>query len=348
MDISAFDFNLPAALIAQTPPEERGDCRLLVLDRSSGKYSDSRFVDLRNFLHPSDLLVLNNTKVYPARLIGSQGSGESPIECFLVKRLTSCSWLALMRPARKLGLGSIVNCERNGQSLKIRVIDHRPDGQFVVTLEPRGDCDIDTVIDEVGHVPLPPYIRRPDEERDIAQYQTVYAKYRGSIAAPTAGLHFSKGHLGELSNSGIEIREITLHVGYGTFQPVRVRSVEEHSVAAESFSITENVANALNAAIRSQRRIIAVGTTTTRALETAILRGQGALTAMTGMTELFISPGFEFRLIRGLITNFHVPRSSLLMLTCAFGGMDHVLRAYNHAIREGYRFYSYGDAMLIT
>lgn len=396
MDVGLFDFELPPAQIAQQPAPEREAARLLVLERASGRIAAHAAVrDLPRFLSPRDVLVLNNTKVFPARLLGRRDPSGGAVECLLVRRLDEDCWEALMHPGQKLHPGAKVVFGGGGHVLHAEVVAQHFYGRRTVRLWTEGGENVDTVVDAIGHVPLPPYIHRDDSEADRERYQTVYARERGSVAAPTAGLHLTPGLLDAMAARGIERAEVTLHVGYGTFQPVRAERVEDHHVHPEWFDIGGASARAINDALGEGRRVVAVGTTTTRALESAALesvasesagahareRGTGSAAAgdsdsvvraeswgagaaggagagagaprgrvQAGArdTELFIYPGFEFRVCGGLLTNFHLPRSSLLMLVCAFAGRDAVLSAYREAVSRGYRFYSYGDAMLIV
>ena len=370
MLVSDFDYILPEQLIAQEPSSHREDSRLLVVDRATGKLEDSVFTSLPDHLRAGDLLVLNNTRVFPARLIGRRlrvtHRGETVlggrVEIFLVSRVEPLVWEALVKPGRSLVPGARVEFARG--KLTAEVIKWRERGRRVVRFEATGDFD--EIIDRIGRTPLPPYIKRDEEDRlDAERYQTVFARERGAVAAPTAGLHFTPDLLARLRNRGVEIAEITLHVGYGTFQPVRVERVEDHRVESETYSIDDATATSINRALSERRRVIAVGTTTTRALESAALhvgsekerKSGGAeaqgnrlarVTPGTTTTDLFIYPGFKFRIINGLVTNFHLPCSSLLMLVSAFGERELILEVYKHAIENRYRFYSYGDAMLIV
>jgi S-adenosylmethionine:tRNA ribosyltransferase-isomerase len=354
MLVSDFNYELPERLIAQEPASRRDSSRLLVVDRAASTLTDSSFDRLPEHLEPGDLLVVNNTRVFPARLIGkrirSTSRGQEVlggrVEVFLVRRVEQMLWEALVKPGRSLLTGARV--EFQGGKLSAEVIEWRENGRRLVRFET--DDDFDTIIDRIGRTPLPPYIKRDQEDRmDAERYQTVFASNRGAIAAPTAGLHFTPELFERLRQRGVEKVEITLHVGYGTFQPVRAERVEDHQLEGESFSISAPAAEAINRAILQGRRVIAVGTTTTRALEgqRQTLATAARLNATTGTTDLFIFPGFSFRVIGGLLTNFHLPCSSLLMLVAAFGGYDLVMRAYRHAVQKEYRFYSYGDAMLL-
>lgn len=357
MLVSDFDFELPEQLIAQEPRAERDLSRLLVVDRASGAFNDTVFRRLPDYLNSGDVLVLNNTRVFPARLIGRRlrttARGDvilgGRVEVFLLRQIEPLVWEALVRPGVKMLPGAHIEFARG--RLTAEVVEWRELGRRIIRFE--ADADLNEIIDRIGRTPLPPYIKRDEEDRlDAERYQTVFARERGAVAAPTAGLHFSPGLLDSVRARGVEIVEITLHVGYGTFQPVRVERVEDHKVEAEYYTITDDAADAVNRALRERRRVVAVGTTATRALESAarnpVDTGAGLLRPVTrAATDLFIYPGFEFRVLGGLITNFHLPRSSLLMLVSAFARRELVLDAYRHAVREGYRFYSYGDAMLL-
>lgn len=348
MRLSDFDYNLPSDLIAQEPRESRDQSRLLSIDRRTGTRSHCRVSDLSALLTPGDLLVVNNTRVFPARLLGHRVPSGGAVECLLLSRLDDQHWDVLMHPGQKLKPGALVLFEGAAYRLYLEVLERRFHGRRTVRLTVDGDGDVDSVIDAIGHVPLPPYIRRSDEQRDRERYQTVFARVRGSIAAPTAGLHFTPALLEMLAARKIERAEITLHVGYGTFQPIRSDQIEQHQVAEERFEITAGAADRINAARAEGRRIVAVGTTSTRALESAVRVGNGRIESGTGLTDLYIYPGFDFRVVTALLTNFHLPRSSLLVLVCAFAGRKPVMAAYRDAVACRYRFYSYGDAMFIT
>jgi len=361
MLVSDFDYHLPAHLIAQEPALQRDASRLLVVDRASGQLHDSTFDRLPDFLTDGDALVMNNTQVFPARLIGRRvkagRQGEeiegARVEVFLVRQIEPFVWETLARPGRALPAGAKLVF---ADELKAEVIERLEAGRRIIRFDAGGDFD--EIIDKIGRTPLPPYIKRREEARlDRERYQTVFARERGAIAAPTAGLHFTPALLDRIRQRGIETIEITLHVGYGTFQPVRVERVEDHRVESERYTIIEEAARSINAALKEDRRIIAVGTTTTRALESACRQVTGDREQGTGdkilppvtcrETDLFIYPGFEFHTVSGLVTNFHLPRSSLVLLVAAFAGRELILRAYRHAVEREYRFYSYGDAMLI-
>ena len=348
MQVSDFDYALPSGQIAQAPPAERGAARLLVLDRAGGALSHGVVGDLPRFLRAGDLLVVNDTRVFPARLLGRRDPSGGAVECLLLGRLDADRWDALVHPGHKLRPGGRVVFEGPGARLHGEVLERKFYGRRVIRLWADGDEDVDRAIDTLGHVPLPPYIRRPDTSADRERYQTIFAHARGSVAAPTAGLHFTADLVAALDAAGVERTSITLHVGYGTFKPVRAEVVEAHQVDEERYAIAPAAAQAINRALAGGRRVVAVGTTTTRALETAARRGEGQVRPGADVTDLFIYPGFEFRAVGALLTNFHLPRSSLLMLVAAFAGRERVLAAYADAVARGYRFYSYGDAMLIV
>jgi S-adenosylmethionine:tRNA ribosyltransferase-isomerase len=346
MNVSDFDFELPEELIAQAPPERRGESRLLVLSRSSGAVEHTRFDRIADCFREGDLLVVNNTRVFPARLLGRRVPSGGAVECLLLTEGDVCQ--ALMHPGQKLKPGARVVFSRGGVEIHAEVLDRHFHGRRTVRLSTSDGSDLAAAIDAIGHIPLPPYIHRDDTTDDRDRYQTVYARARGSVAAPTAGLHFTPAILDSLARKGVERAEVTLHVGYGTFKPVRVERVEEHEVDPEMFTVDETATSALTRALRDGRRIIAVGTTTVRTLESLAVGDDGTVTPATGATRLFIYPGHQFRVASGMITNFHLPRSSLLMLVSALAGRDSVLAAYREAVEQRYRFYSYGDAMLIA
>ncbi len=353
---SDFDFDLPEELIAQRPPAERGQSRLLVLPRQAGAIEHTSFVRLGDHLRAGDLLVLNDTRVFPARLVGHRVPSGGAVECLLLRKLSTANsqlpvaeeWEALMHPGQKLKPGARVVFEAHGVRLHGEVLARHFHGRRTIRLWNEEQVPISEAIDRIGHIPLPPYISRHDDASDRERYQTVYAGQAGSVAAPTAGLHFTTSLLDELKSRGVEQASITLHVGYGTFKPVRVERVEAHEVDPETYTVSASTADALTSAIRDGRRIIAVGTTTTRALESLTLDAAGRVHPSAGNTTLFIHPGHHFRIVQGLVTNFHLPRSSLLMLVAAFTGRERILAAYREAVERGYRFYSYGDAMLIA
>jgi S-adenosylmethionine:tRNA ribosyltransferase-isomerase len=335
-----FDYDLPAASIAQEPAP-RGESRLLVLDRQ-GPERHSRVSDLPRLLHSDDLLVLNDTRVIPARLYG-RSAGGGRMEILLIERVAEREWDALVKPGRRARPGAMFAIGEIAEGLAAEVIDKREDGRhrlrFTEPIEPH--------LDRLGHIPLPPYIHRPDTAADRERYQTVFARQPGAVAAPTAGLHFTAELLEEIAAAGVEIARVTLHVGIGTFKPVSAERIEEHRMESERYEIVEETAAAIQRARAAGRRVVAVGTTVVRTLESAALAGDGEVRAGSSATKLFITPGFRFQVVDALLTNFHLPCSTLLMLVSAFAGRERVLAAYEEAIREGYRFYSYGDAMLV-
>lgn len=331
---------------------------MLRLTRNTGQYQDGKFADLYSLLRPSDLLVLNNSRVFPARLFGRRAglrsqplSPRNPasrdfltaeVEVLLTRRLGEWEWQALVRPGRKIGVGEKITF---GPELHAEITGRGTYGQRTLRFQPVPDFF--GLLEQIGHIPLPPYIARADRPEDRQRYQTVYAKNQGSVAAPTAGLHFTSEILAQIREKQIEIAEITLHVGLGTFQPVRVEKIEEHKMHTETFSVPEQAAEQINRALGEKRRVVAVGTTSVRTLEYAALQGSGRIMAGSGEADLFIYPGFEFRVIGALLTNFHLPKSTLLMLVSAFADREKILRAYKHAVQEKYRFFSYGDCMFI-
>ena len=343
MHLSELDFDLPAHLIASEPLEERDHSRLLRVDRISSEYADSFFYDLPDLLQPSDVLVVNNTKVFPARLLGRSETGAS-VEIFLVRENEDNNWTALAKPARRLPPGRSITF---GPGLSGSIVDRNDDGQVIISFE--SDRPIQEAIERYGRTPLPPYIKRDRDsgDTDRERYQTVYASQGGAIAAPTAGLHFTPQILDQIRQRGVEVVEVTLHVGYGTFEPVKVDDLTQHRVQPERYSLSEETAESLNRAKKEARRIIAVGTTTTRTLE-AVIGKFGEFEASSGLADLTILPGYRFAAIDGLLTNFHLPKSSLLALVSTFGGHELIMGAYRHAVASRYRFYSYGDCMLIT
>jgi S-adenosylmethionine:tRNA ribosyltransferase-isomerase len=348
--LADFSFDLPSELIAQEPTPARGHSRLLVLDRETGALDDRRFEELPALLRRGDLLVVNDTQVFAARLLGRRLPGGGAAECLLVRRIEATSprteiWEALVHPGQRLKEGSRLELGTPPHLIHAEVLGRHFHGRRRVRIWSDGPS-VEEAVDHAGHVPLPPYIKRSDAPRDRDRYQTVYARERGSIAAPTAGLHFTPEILAALDASGIERVGITLHVGYGTFQPIRVEQVEDHRMEPEHFEVLPAAAAAINRARAEGRRVIAVGTTTTRTLE-SVADLEGQVQAATGSTDLFIMPGHRFRVVSGLITNFHLPQSSLLLLVCALAGREHTLEAYRHAVEQRYRFYSYGDATLI-
>jgi S-adenosylmethionine:tRNA ribosyltransferase-isomerase len=350
--VSEFDFPLPPEQIAQAPPAERGTSRLLVLERATGRLTHARIADLPGWLRAGDLMVVNDTRVFPARLLGRREPSGGRVEVFLLERLGPDRFDALVHPGQKLKPGARVILEGEvpgGPVIHGEIEGRSSFGRRTIRLRlgTPPELDLDAAIDAIGHMPLPPYIARPDAGADRERYQTVYARERGSVAAPTAGLHFTPAILAAIEARGVERAAVTLHVGYGTFKPVRVDEVEAHVVDPERYTIAPDVAARIDAARAEGRRVVAVGTTTVRALESAG-RG-GPIAAGPGIADAFLHPGgAPIAHVDALLTNFHLPRSSLLMLVCAFAGREAVLRAYHEAVAAGYRFYSYGDAMLIV
>lgn len=357
MRLADFNYELPDDRIAQTP-RPRGTSRLLIVDRGAGSWREGTIVDLPQLLSRGDVVVANDTRVFPARLIGRRDPSGGAVECLLLERVSDDEWLALVHPGQKLKPGARMIFEdadrAPGVAIHAEVRDRMFFGRRRVALSVQTSHAsstspeaVDRAVDALGHVPLPPYIDRPDEPSDRERYQTVFANARGSIAAPTAGLHFDRALIDAVQAAGVLWTTLTLHVGYGTFKPVRTENVLNHRVDAERFDIPPATAAAVAAAHAAGRRVLAVGTTTTRALETAAVEA-GAVSAGAGVSELFIHPGHEFRVVNALLTNFHLPRSSLFMLVCAFAGRDLMRAAYRDAIARGFFFYSYGDAMLIV
>ena len=351
--VSDFDFDLPQELIAQQPPAERGMSRMLVLDRGSGAVRDTLFSEFPSMLQPGDLLVLNDSRVIPARLYARRTllrDHEKPtgrIEVMLTEPVGDGEWRALVRPGRKVAIGErLVFPAKNGSIvLEAEVMERGKFGERLLRFEPVDDFF--AILDRIGHMPLPPYIRRDDADADRERYQTVFSQEPGSVAAPTAGLHFTAQTLEALTALGVEVARVTLHVGLGTFAPLRVDRLEDVRLHRERYTLSPATADAVNRAVKEGRRIVAVGTTVVRTLEHCALQAAGELKPHSGITEIFISPGYEFRIVRALLTNFHLPQSSLLMLVSAFAGREQVLAAYRHAVEAKYRFFSYGDCMFI-
>ena len=353
--VSDFDYELPEELIAQQPPERRGQSRMLVMNRRTGELRDNHFSEFPSLLRPGDLLVLNDSRVITARLYARRTlrrEKEKPtgrIEVMLTEPARENQWHALVRPGRKIAIGErLVFPDSDGKIvLEAEVLERGQYGDRLLEFAPIEDFF--GVVDRIGHVPLPPYIRRDDAAGDRERYQTVFSRERGSVAAPTAGLHFTPEILEAITAKRVEIARVTLHVGLGTFAPLRVERVSEVHLHRERYSISPEAADALNRARNEGRRIVAVGTTVVRTLEAASRRSDhGALQPHSGDTEIFISPGFEFRVVGALLTNFHLPQSSLLMLVSAFAGRERVLAAYHHAVEARYRFFSYGDCMFLA
>jgi S-adenosylmethionine:tRNA ribosyltransferase-isomerase len=361
--VADFDYHLPTELIAQEPLLDRAGARLLQLTRAGGSIQDRRFRHFPDLLRPDDVLVLNNTRVFPARLFGQRSgakaqslSAHNPasksflkgkVEVLLTKQISQepNEWECLVHPGRKIGVGERLYLGNHGE-LQAEVLTRGGFGERRIQFAPVGDFF--AVLERIGHVPLPPYINREDRADDQQRYQTVYARDRGSVAAPTAGLHFTPEILDLIRHRGIKVVEITLHVGLGTFQPVRASRVEDHNLHSEWFSISAGSAEILNQALDENRRVVAVGTTTVRTLEYAARHSpDGRLSSRSGEADLFIYPGFSFKVVGAMLTNFHLPQSTLLMLVSAFAGKEFVLSAYKHAVEKKYRFYSYGDCMFI-
>jgi len=343
--VSDFDFELPPELIAQQPPAERGASRMLTLSRNSGAWQDSWFEDLPALLQEGDVLVLNDSRVIPARLFGVRPATAGKVEVLLTEQVSDWEWRALVRPARRMTMGQeLAFAAPDGEELlHATVAAHGEFGERLLRFKPVEDFF--ARLEVLGHVPLPPYIRRPDQPLDRERYQTVFARRHGSIAAPTAGLHFTPGILERIRARGVLITHLTLHVGLGTFQPVRVPEVSEIRLHAESYSLPAETALQVNRALSEGRRVVAAGTTTVRTLEHCATIGR--MEAHTGTTSIFLSPGYRFQVAGALLTNFHLPQSTLLMLVSAFAGREKTLAAYRHAVQNGYRFFSYGDCMLI-
>jgi S-adenosylmethionine:tRNA ribosyltransferase-isomerase len=356
--VTDFNFDLPEELIAQSPPAIRGSSRMLVLDRATGHYHDNFFRNLPDLLHPGDLLILNDSRVIPARLyatrtgLHTQHNSPDPsgrIEVLLTQQLAEHNWAALVRPSRKVQPGERLLFHAPNESKPLLEAEILATGDFGErTLRFSPTPDFYAILNKIGHMPLPPYIHREDTPEDRDRYQTVFSQQPGSAAAPTAGLHFTPEILSQLKQNKVQIETITLHVGLGTFQPVRAENLEDIHLHAEHYTLPAATANAINTALKAGNRIIAVGTTTTRTLEHCAQIAQGQpLAPHSGQTSIFLSPGYKFRIISGLLTNFHLPKSTLLMLVSAFADREQVLVAYTHAVRQKYRFFSYGDCMLL-
>jgi S-adenosylmethionine:tRNA ribosyltransferase-isomerase len=357
--VSDFDYHLPKELIAQEPLADRAASRMLHVRRATGEIGDAQFREFPDLLRPDDLVVFNNTRVFPARLFGHRSGSRAQIlsarnpaskdflrgkvEALLTKQLGEWDWEALVRPGRKIGIGERL-CFGSTDELTAEVVARGEFGERTLRFEPVPDFF--AAIERVGHVPLPPYIDRDDQQKDRERYQTVYARERGSVAAPTAGLHFTPEILDRLRQRGIETAEVTLHVGLGTFQPIHVERVEDHHLHREWYRITPESAEKVNRALNDKRRVIAIGTTAVRTLEFA--GSTGSLKPGSGETGLFIYPGYQFRVVGAMLTNFHLPKSTLLMLVSALGGRELIMKAYEHAVEQKYRFYSYGDCMFIA
>lgn len=342
LKVDLFDFDLPEELIAQTPLKDRTSSRLMVLDKETGKLEHDIFKNIKAYLRAGDCLVLNDTKVLPARLFGEKEETGAKIEVLLLKQVEGDTWETLVKPAKRIKEGSVI---RFGDGRLTAVcVGEKDHGGRIFTFQYEGIFY--EVLESLGEMPLPPYIKEQLEDKD--RYQTVYAKERGSAAAPTAGLHFTEELLEELKDMGVHIAFITLHVGLGTFRPVSVDDVDEHEMHAEFYQVTEGTARLLNEVREKGGRIITVGTTSTRTLETIATANDGKFVSDSGWTNIFIYPGYEFKAIDGMITNFHLPKSTLIMLVSALAGRENVLHAYKTAVKEKYRFFSFGDAMLIV
>ena len=341
MDVTAFDYDLPEELIAQTPVEQRDTCRLMVVDRKNDKLYDRHFYDVLDFLEPGDLLVMNDSRVIPARIFGTKRETGANIEFLLSKDLGNDEWETLVRPGRRLHEGDIVDFP---EGVSAEIIGRGEDGTRIVRFSYEGIFM--ERLEGIGSMPLPPYIERPAEDADKEQYQTVYSKVEGSVAAPTAGLHFTEELLDKAREMGIGTAFVTLHVGIGTFRPVKAEKVEDHHMHFEEYFVDEETAELINRTKAEGHRVVAVGTTSTRTLESCCDEN-GKVLAGSGRTDIFIYPGFEFKVVDSLITNFHLPKSTLIMLISALYDREKILEAYRHAVDERYRFFSYGDAMLI-
>lgn len=340
MNVKDYDYDLPEELIAQDPLEDRSSSRLMVLDRQTGDVEHRHFTDILEYLHPGDCLVINNTKVIPARLFGVKEDTQAKIEVLLLKRKENDIWETLVKPGKKAKPGT--KLVFGDGLLTAEVVDVVEEGNRLIQFH--YDGIFEEILDQLGQMPLPPYITH--QLKDKNRYQTVYAKYDGSAAAPTAGLHFTKELLQKVKDMGVDIAEVTLHVGLGTFRPVKVENVLDHHMHSEFYMVSQDAADKINRAKESGHRVIAVGTTSTRTLEAAADEN-GRLHETSGWTEIFIYPGYQFKVIDALITNFHLPQSTLVMLVSALAGREHVLHAYEIAVKERYRFFSFGDAMFI-
>ena len=340
LNVKDYDYDLPEELIAQDPLEDRSSSRLMVLDRQTGDVEHRHFTDILEYLHPGDCLVINNTKVIPARLFGVKEDTQAKIEVLLLKRKENDIWETLVKPGKKAKPGT--KLVFGDGLLTAEVVDVVEEGNRLIQFH--YDGIFEEILDQLGQMPLPPYITH--QLKDKNRYQTVYAKYDGSAAAPTAGLHFTKELLQKVKDMGVDIAEVTLHVGLGTFRPVKVENVLDHHMHSEFYMVSQEAADKINRAKESGHRVIAVGTTSTRTLEAAADEN-GRLYETSGWTEIFIYPGYQFKVIDALITNFHLPQSTLVMLVSALAGREHVLHAYETAVKEKYRFFSFGDAMLI-
>ncbi|MBF1167601.1 MAG: tRNA preQ1(34) S-adenosylmethionine ribosyltransferase-isomerase QueA [[Eubacterium] sulci] len=350
MHINDFDYKLPEELIAQKPQKDRDKCRLMVLRRSDNSIEHRHFFDILEYLKEGDCLLLNDSKVIPARLYGIKEGTGARVEFLLIKRIEGDTWETMVRPGKRLKPGdSVVFSDEDGKKLRAEILDYGEDGTRIVKME--YDGILMERLEEIGSMPLPPYISRPSNDEDKDDYQTVYCHEEGSVAAPTAGLHFTTELLEKAREKGVKIAFVTLHVGIGTFRPVKCETIENHHMHFEEYSVSEETAEIVNETVLSGGRVISVGTTSTRTAESAACfdekSGKYLLKAGSGSTDIFIYPGYEFKIIESLITNFHLPKSTLMMLVSALYDREHILKAYDEAVREEYRFFSYGDAMFI-
>ena len=350
MHINDFDYKLPEELIAQKPQKDRDKCRLMVLRRKDNSIEHRHFFDILEYLKEGDCLLLNDSKVIPARLYGIKEGTGARVEFLLIKRIEGDTWETMVRPGKRLKPGdSVVFSDEDGKKLRAEILDYGEDGTRIVKME--YDGILMERLEEIGSMPLPPYISRPSNDEDKDDYQTVYCHEEGSVAAPTAGLHFTTDLLEKAKQKGVKIAFVTLHVGIGTFRPVKCETIENHHMHFEEYSVSEETAEIVNQTILSGGRVISVGTTSTRTAESAACfdekSGKYLLKAGSGSTDIFIYPGYEFKIIESLITNFHLPKSTLMMLVSALYDREHILKAYYEAVREEYRFFSYGDAMFI-
>ena len=350
MHINDFDYELPEELIAQKPQKDRDKCRLMVLRRSDNSIEHRHFFDILEYLKEGDCLLLNDSKVIPARLYGIKEGTGARVEFLLIKRTEGDTWETMVRPGKRLKPGdSVLFSDEEGKKLRAEILDYGEDGTRIVKME--YDGILMERLEEIGSMPLPPYISRPSNDEDKDDYQTVYCHEEGSVAAPTAGLHFTTELLEKAREKGVKIAFVTLHVGIGTFRPVKCETIENHHMHFEEYSVSEETAEIVNQTILSGGRVISVGTTSTRTAESAACfdekSGKYLLKAGSGSTDIFIYPGYEFKIIESLITNFHLPKSTLMMLVSALYDREHILKAYDEAVREEYRFFSYGDAMFI-
>jgi len=342
MKLSDFKYTVPEHLIAQYPPEKRDHARLMVLHRSQQKIEEKVFFNVVDYLQKGDCLVINETKVFPARLIAKKDKTNAKVEVFLLRELENNLWEVLVKPARKVRVGNRLLI---ADDLYCDVIDNTISGERVVRFNFNGNFY--NIIEDLGRTPLPPYIKRDPEPNDKQNYQTIYARVRGAVAAPTAGLHFTKEILDKIAAKGVKIVPVVVHVGLGSFRPVQVEDLSRHKMDSEYFEIYEESANVINETIDKGGRVFAVGTSSVRGLESSVT-SDGHVKSLSGWTDKFIYPPYQFKIVDGLVTNFHLPGSTLIMLVSAFAGKDFVFKAYGKAIREKYRFYSYGDAMLIV